>query len=300
MNDISILILTYNEGLNLESCLRKAKQLTNQIIILDSFSSDETLEIARKYDCQIFQNKFVNHAHQLNWALKNITIETKWVLRLDADEYLTPKLIDEIAEKLPNLPEEVTGIFFRRRVYFMGKWIRFGGYYPTVLLRAWRNKKAICEQRWMDEHMKLLEGKSVRFENDMVDDNAKNLHWWIGKHNDYATKEAIEHLNNKHHFLDSEYVEGRILGTQEQRKRWFKEKGYAYIPLAIRPFIYFLYRYFIRFGFLDGFRGLLFHVLQGFWYRFLVDSKVFEIETKSKKKGVSVKQIINQEYQLEL
>lgn len=300
MGKISVVILTYNEEVNLERCLQKIQKLTTDIFIIDSFSIDNTLGIAKKYNCQVFQNKFVNHANQLNWAIENVPFSSEWVLRLDADEYLTDSLIDEIKQKLPSLAENIHGIFFKRRVYFMNKWIRFGGYYPTKLLRAWRMGKAICEQRWMDEHMKLLEGDSVVFQNDMVDDNAKNLHWWIEKHNDYATKEAIEHLNSKYSLLSSEYVEGKFFGTQEQRKRWLKEKAYAIIPLGVRPFIYFFYRYVLRLGFLDGFRGLLFHVLQGFWYRFLVDAKVYEIERKSKREGLSILEVLKKEYNLEL
>ena len=301
MNKISVVILTYNEELNLERCLQNIQKLTTDIFIVDSFSSDSTLDIAKKYNCQVFQNKFVNHASQLNWAIENVPFSSEWILRLDADEYLTDLLIDEIKQKLPSMPEDVHGIFFKRRVYFMNKWIRFGGYYPTKLLRAWRVGKAVCEQRWMDEHMKLVEGKSAQFQHDMVDENEKNLHWWIEKHNDYATKEAIEHLNTKHNLLgSSEYVEGSLFGTQEQRKRWLKEKAYVAIPLGLRPFIYFLYRYILRLGFLDGFRGLLFHVLQGFWYRFLVDAKVYEIERKSKRAGLSILEVLKKEYNLEL
>ena len=161
MNKISVVILTYNEELNLEYCLQNIQKLTTDIFIVDSFSTDNTLDIAKKYNCQVFQNKFVNHANQLNWAIENVPFSSKWILRVDADEYLTDLLIDEINQKLPSIPEDVHGIFFKRRVYFMNKWIRFGGYYPTNLLRAWRVGKAVCEQRWMDEHMKLVEGREV-------------------------------------------------------------------------------------------------------------------------------------------
>lgn len=300
MSSIAIVILTYNEALNIEQCLKRAKALSDTIYIIDSYSTDDTISICEKYGCNVFQNPFVNHAHQLNWALKNIPIENDWILRLDSDEYLMDSLLEEIKEVLPQAKPSVNGFFLRRRVLFMNKWIRFGGYYPTVLLRLWRNGKAVCEERWMDEHMKLLEGESIVLKNDMVDDNSKNLHWWIDKHNDYATKEALEHLNQKHQFLDYEYMTPRFFGTQEQRKRWLKDKVYVIIPLGMRSFIYFIYRYFFRFGFLDGFRGLFFHVLQGFWYRFLVDAKVYEIERKAKKNKLSIKEVIIQEYQLKL
>ena len=300
MDNLSIIILTFNEELNIEKCLFEAAKLTDNIFIIDSYSTDKTLEICEQYNCKIYQNKFINQAIQLNWALENIEFETEWILRLDSDEYFLPELIDEMKKKLDDLDEDINGIFFRRRVLFMGKWIKHGGYYPTLILRAWRNKKAICEERWMDEHMKLLEGKSITFENDFVDDNKKNLHWWIAKHNNYATREAIEQLNSKYGFLDYQPIKASITGSQEQRKKWLKEKVYNILPLGIKPFIYFIYRYIIRGGFLDGFRGFLFHILQGFWYRFLVDAKVYEIEKKVKENNIAIKKIIKNEYGLEL
>lgn len=296
MQNLSIVILTFNEELNIEKCLIEATKLTNDIFIIDSYSTDNTLKICEKYGCKIYQNKFINQAIQLNWAIKNCDFKTEWILRLDSDEYFLPELIQEMKQKLDKLDKNITGIFFKRRVYFMDKWIKFGGYYPTMILRAWKNNKAICEERWMDEHMKLLEGNSITFDNDFVDDNKKNLHWWISKHNNYATREAIEQLNSKYNFLDYEPVKADLLGTQEQKKKWLKEKIYNILPLGVKPFIYFLYRYIFKFGFLDGFRGFLFHVLQGFWYRFLVDAKVYEIEKKAKESGKNIKEVIESEY----
>lgn len=286
--------------MNISTCLKEAKKLTNNIIIVDSYSTDKTLEICKQNNCEIYQNIFINQANQLNWALENIAITSDWVIRLDADEYLTPELIDELKNKLHNLPHNINGVFFKRRVYFMDKWIKYGGYYPTLILRAWRNKKAICEERWMDEHMKLLEGDSVIFQYDFVDNNKKNLHWWINKHNNYATREAIEQLNNECSTLSEGHIKADFFGTQEQKKRWLKEKLYNKIPLGLKPFIYFIYRYIVRFGFLDGFRGLLFHVLQGFWYRFLVDAKVYEIKRKILETNFSMKEIIMKEYNIKL
>lgn len=300
MDHVSVIILTFNEELNIEKCLTEAKKLTDNIYIVDSYSTDMTLDICTKYGCKIYQNTFITQAKQLNWALENCNFETEWILRLDSDEYFLPELINEIKNKLDSLDKDVTGIFFKRRVYFMDKWIKHGGYYPTLLLRAWRLGRAICEERWMDEHMKLLDGKSIIFENDFVDQNKKNLHWWISKHNNYATREAIEQLNNKYGFLKNEHVKPDLFGTQEQKKRWLKENVYNAMPLGIKPFIYFFYRYFIKFGFLDGFRGFLFHVLQGFWYRFLVDAKVYECEKKSNESGKSITKVLEEEYNIRL
>ena len=300
MNNLSVIILTYNEELNLDRCLKSIIPLNADIYIIDSFSNDKTLEIAKKYNCNILQNKFINHSNQVNWAINNINFNSEWILRLDSDEYITVELLDELKNRLSLVPEKFSGIFLKRRVYFLEKWIRFGGYYPTRLLRIWRNGHALCEERMMDEHIKLIRGDSFQFNNDFIDYNLKNLHWWINKHNNYATKEAIEYIKYKYDLSMDNEIKSKFFGTQEKRKRWFKKNIYNSMPLFFRSFIYFFYRYFIRFGFLDGIRGLIFHFLQGFWYRFLVDVKIYEILKKSKKNKVLMIEIIKSQYNIKL
>lgn len=219
---ISIIILTYNEEENIRTCLENSKKLTNSIYIIDSFSTDKTLEICEEFGCKIYQHKFENQARQLNWALENVEIKENWILRLDADEFMTEELIDEIKNKIDSVDENISGIFLKRRLYFLNKWMK-RGIYPTYILRLWRNKKAICEERWMDEHMKLLEGTTTTFDNDFIDNNNKNLTWWINKHNNYASREAIEQLNIKYNLMNANLVEGKLFGSQEQRKKWIKE-----------------------------------------------------------------------------
>ena len=226
-------------------------------------------------------------------------IKTNWIMRLDADEYLTEELKQELLEKLEKLPEDITGLYVKRRVYFMERWIKHGGYYPIWLLRIWRKGKGYCEPRWMDEHIKITEGKVAFLENDIVDHNLKTLHWWINKHNSYATREAIDLLNYKYGFMKFDEIKPKLFGTQEQRKRWLKLR-YAKLPLFFRPFLYFFYRYFFKLGFLDGKEGLIWHFLQGFWYRFLVDAKIYEIEKRAKGERLSVKEVIKKVYGIEL
>ncbi len=269
---ISIIILTYNEELNIENCLKNLADWANEIFIVDSFSTDKTLEIAEKYGCKIFQHKFENQAQQFNWALDNLEIKNEWILRLDADEYLTEELKNEITEKLKNIPNDICGFYIKRRVYFMGCWIKHGGYYPTWLLRLFKKGKARSEQREMDEHIILMEGKTGKLKNDFVDDNKKDLTWWIDKHNNYASREANAFLQTTDYGLQTN------VGGQASRKRWLKENFYYKIPMFFRACMYFCYRYFFRLGFLDGKEGLIFHFLQGFWYRFLVDVKIYEIK----------------------
>jgi len=262
-NPISVIILTYSEELNLENCLKNIFGWADEIFIVDSYSTDKTLEIAKKYNCKIFQHPFENQAQQFNWALDNLKIKNEWILRLDADEYLTPELKDEITKTLKNTSDNISGYYMKRRVYFMGKWIKHGGYYPTWILRLFRYDKGKSELRKVDEHIVLTEGEASRLKNDFADDNKKDLTWWIGKHNDYASREAADFLSGN-------------LGVS-------KKRYYYALPMFFRAFLYFIYRYLFRLGFLDGKRGLMFHFFQGFWYRFLIDAKIYETKTKSPK-----------------
>lgn len=278
MLDLSVIILTYNEEIHIRRCLEHIKDLAKDIYIIDSFSTDRTLDIAREYDTVILQNKWENnHSKQFNWALEHAHIRTKWVLRLDADEYLLPDLVVELSEKVPFLPENVSGIVFKRRHYFLGKWMK-RGIYPVYLLRMFCYGKAICEQRLMDEHIQLLEGVTVDFENDFVDHNLNNLSWFCNKHVNYAIREAADLLDIELDLYGASHSdEHKNLSVQAMYKRRIKHR-YVLMPLFWRSFFYFSYRYFIRGGFLDGKEGFLWHFLQGWWYRTLIDAKVFEIK----------------------
>jgi hypothetical protein len=254
------------------------------------------VEIAESLGAKVYLNKWPgNHAKQFQWGLDNCSIDTTWVMKMDADEYVLPELSNEITTNLMRLGNDITGIYIKRRVFFLGKWIRYGGYYPTWLLRIWKYDKGHMEQRWMDEHIKLSSGKTVQFENDLVDDNKNNLTWWTEKHNNYATREAVDLLNIIYNFKSYDEVEPNIFGTQEQKKRWLKIK-YAKLPLFLRPIIYFTWRYFLKLGFLDGKAGFIWHVLQGGWYRFLVDAKINEIYFNAGKKRKDIETFLFNEY----
>ena len=297
--DISVVILTYNEELHIERCIKSLLPVVKEIFIIDSFSTDKTVEIAERLGAKVYQNPWINYALQFQWGLDNCPIETEWVMRMDSDEYILPELQNEISDKIQNIQEDTSGIYIKRRVYFKDKWIKHGSYYPTWLLRIWRYKDGHIEQRWMDEHIKLTKGETIQFENDLVDDNLNDLTWWTTKHNNYATREAVDILNIIHEFINYDEVNSNFFGTQEERKRFLKKK-YANLPLFTRPFIYFLWRYFIKLGFLDGKQGLIWHFLQGFWYRFLVDAKIYEIEKKAKDSNLSLKETLIQKYGFKL
>lgn len=278
MLDLSVIILTYNEEIHIARCLDSVCSYAKDVYIIDSYSNDKTLDIAGKYDrVSILQHKWENdHSKQFNWALQNAPISTEWVLRLDADEYLMPELVEELKDKLPFLPASVTGVVFKRRHIFMNRWVR-RGVYPVKLLRLFRTGKAVCESRLMDEHIILLEGSSVEFDHDFCDHNLNDLSWFCHKHVNYAVREAAEMISLELSGSNTLKQDDRIGGDQARDKRRKKYK-YSRFPLFWRSFAYFLYRYFIKLGFLDGKEGFLWHFLQGLWYRTLVDAKILEIK----------------------
>ncbi len=298
MTDITLIILTLNEEIHIKRCIESVKDIAKDIFIVDSFSTDKTIEIAESLGAKVFQNKWVNnYAKQFNWALDNLPIKTKWVLRLDADEYFMPELAEEIKQKLDSVSESVTGIVFKRRHIFLNRWMKRGTY-PVKLLRLFRYKKAVCEQRWMDEHIQLLEGTSIEFENDFVDHNLNNLTWWTNKHNGYAIREAIDLLDIELGLIENKNADVK-LSPQAESKRQKKYK-YAKQPLFLRSFFYFLYRYVFKLGFLEGKEGFLWHFLQGWWYRTLVDAKIFEIKRVCGNDVVKIKEYLLKEYGIEL
>ncbi len=287
MQDLTVIILTLNEERHIERCIKSLLPITNKILIIDSGSTDNTIKLAENLGAVVLKNNWVSYAFQFNYGIKNNPFATKWLMRMDADEYILPELATEINQKLTITNDEIHGFYIKRRVVFMEKWIKNGGYYPYWLLRIWRNGSGLCEESWMDEHIRLEFGQTAKMENDLVDHNLNNLTWWTNKHNNYANREVIDLLNLKYEFNKEETVKASLTGTQEQRIRWVKKK-YASFPLFTRPFIYFHYRYIFRLGFLDGAQGLIWHFLQGFWYRFLVDAKIYEAYKTAGKSKIGI------------
>ena len=250
---LSVIILTKNEEANLLNCLNSLQKLNAEIFVVDSGSTDQTVKIAQKARCQVFEHPFENQAKQLNWAIQNLPIATPWLMRLDADERLTPELAEELKLVLPQTSDDITGYQVKRRVFFMNRWIRYGGYYPTWLLRIWRTGLGTCEQRWMDEHIVIAQGRIANLQHDIIDDNKKDLSFWIDKHNRYADREVKDLLNMVVEQDDPLLKKGQL--SQASQRRWIKKNFYGRSPLFLRAFLYFLMRYTIGLGFLDGREG---------------------------------------------
>lgn len=288
---LTAIILTFNEDQHLARCISSLNSIVSEVVVADCFSNDRTLEIARAHGARLIQRAWVNYATQFNWALTQIDTDTDWVLRIDADEYLTPDLVAEIKSDLPGIGPEVDGVYCSRRMIFQGTPIRHGGVFPVRVLRLFRYGRGQCENRWMDEHIKVS-GPTRDLKGDLVDDNLNSLTWWTDKHNKYASREAVDLLNLKYGFMPHDSVATLRGGSQAGVKRWLKEVVYARLPGGFRAFAYFFYRYFLRLGFLDGPTGTAFHFLQGFWYRYLVDAKVAEVKRHMRDNCVGVVEAI--------
>lgn len=286
---ISAVILTYNEEKHIKRCIESISHVVEKIYVLDSFSSDKTLDILSEFDnVTVKQNKFINHATQFNHALNVFDISSEWVMRIDADEFIDLDLKSWLSTRLMGLPKNICGVNVNRHMTFMSNPLVYGGMSAYWMLRIWRNGYGHCEQRWMDEHMVLSSGLTVKANGKLIDDNLNTLSWWAHKHVDYSTREAID-------ILISEKTTDAHVDTVRKLKGLYNK-----VPLFIRPFLYFLYRYFFRLGFMDGKIGFLWCFLQGFWYRMMVDAKVFEIKSEAQKHNKSIKDVIKDKYGYEV
>lgn len=262
MEKITVIILTKNEEMNIGEAVKSAKQIADRVIVVDSGSKDQTLAVAESLGAETFFHEWSTHARQFNWALDHCDIDTEWVFRLDADERITPELALEIRQLQS---DEYDGYEMRWRVYFMGKWIKHGGTHKPYFLRLFRYGKGRVEDKVMDEHI-CVSGKVGKLHADLIHFDYKGLDAWLNKHVWYSQLELSLYRNV--------YANDKKLkGVQEQRRGFYYK-----LPLFLRARIYYWYRYYIQLGFLDGKPGKVFIYLQAYWYRFIVDAKLYEIE----------------------
>jgi glycosyltransferase involved in cell wall biosynthesis len=278
MKKITVVILTFNEDKHIERCLDSVRHFGGRVIVLDSFSTDRTVELAKSCGAELFFNKFVNQAMQFQWAVENCCITSDWILRLDADEIIDFDLIENIRRFISADGYGHNGAVFHRKHIFMGRWVRHGGRYPLPMLRLFRNGCAHVEQKWMDEHIVLDYGTSMILAGGFEDNNLNTVGWFVDKHNKYATRETIDIKLKQLYPVISGSGISKGTGHTIRLKRFLKDKVYLGLPYFIRPFLYFMYRYFVQLGFLDGASGFAYHFMQGFWYRALVDLKCLEID----------------------
>jgi len=273
---LSVVLLSFNSEATLGATLASARLVSDDIHVVDSGSADKTLEIAAAAGAQIVQHPFENYGRQRNWAIDNLPLKHGWQLHLDADERLTPELVQCINALKADFPAGTDGYFIPRLIYFLGRPIRHGGMYPIWHMRLFRNGKGRCEDRKYDQHFRC-DGQTAEIDAAMIDDVRMSLSEWTSRHNRWADAEADELLNPS----DTGVIAGQLAGDPVQRKRALRG-AYNRAPLFLRAFGLFFYRYVLRLGFLDGMPGLIFFVLQTFWFRFLVDAKIYERRMKNR------------------
>lgn len=266
--DITAIILTKNEENNISDCISSICNIVKRIVVIDSFSIDKTVEIAKKMGAEIYQHEFENYAKQYLYGVEIAKIDTIWTLRIDADERLTEESAMEL-EELCNVNNNtnVAGIVLRFKKNFLGKNLYHGGIYPWKKMNCYKTKVGHIEDRMMDEHIVLDYGDVITMKNDSLHFDFKSLEFFINKHNWYSTRECIDYFNHKNQISVNDKVD---------IKTWIKMNLYYKLPLGLRAHLYYIYRYYIRLGFLDGKEGKIYTFLQAYWYRFLVDAKIYE------------------------
>ena len=252
-----------------------------EVFVVDSYSTDQTVEIARNKGVQFWKNPFENMAQQRNWALDNLPLSFDWVLFLDADELLTEELKEEFSEVLPRLPQKVSGLYTRRRFIWFGRWLKRAGMYEWIL-RTVRRDKARVEMAGRREYMRI-QGSTLRLQNDMIHDDRKGIGDWIIKHNKFATQEARELLKSASgkKLTDGWETSESDVGTETESARIVKLRHFwNRLPLFFRPPMNFFIKYILMLGCLDGTPGIIYYFLHDFWYPFLVDVKYLEMRSK--------------------
>lgn len=283
MTDLAVIILTHNEALHIERAIHSVAGIAREIYVVDSYSTDETRELASRAGATVLSHPFVNYSKQFQWAIDTIETKATWLMRLDADEIVEPDLVANLARFLSTTSSDVVGINIKRKHIFMNRWVRHGGRYPLLLLRIWRRDHGRIEDRWMDEHIVVWGGRTVTVDGGFADHNLNDLVFFTAKHNKYATREAIDVLNQRWNLFPRDLgVEAKATSLQTAVKRWVKERLFNRTPFPVAALAYFIWRYLFQAGFLDGRSGLVYHFLQGYWYRFLVGARVMELEAAIK------------------
>lgn len=278
-NNFSFIILTFNEEIHLPRLLESIQKLNAKIFILDSGSTDKTLEIAKVYGAEVKQNLFENHPKQWDYALKNFNVTTPWTIGLDADQMVTPALLDRLEKFNDRDFEGVNGVYFNRKNFFQGSWIRYGGYYPIYLLKMFRTGIGYSDLSENMDHRFIVSGKTVIWKDGhILEENLKenDIEFWFKKHEKYSDLIAYEEVERMQN-IRVQTIKPNLFGNPDEQKAWLKRLWWK-LPLGLRPYLYYGYRMVFKLGFLDNKTARRFHYLQGLWFRKLVDQKINKLK----------------------
>ena len=271
MTDMTIIILTKDEEANIRRCIGSVQGLAKRIVVVDSGSTDKTIEIARELGAEIYSHPWKHYADQFNWALDNTEIQTKWVFRFDADECMTPELYHEIEEECNKHQDDDThAMMMRYKIFFLGKFLKHGGAYPFLKITIFKPEYGRFEYRALGEHVVMKEGKTIDLKNDCIHYDFKDLTSFVDKHNKYATREVLDYQD----IHTGRELEG-LYGKPEAARK-LRDNFYYKLPSFFRAKMYYWYRYYLCAGFLDGAPGKVYAFIQAYFYRFLVDAKIYE------------------------
>lgn len=270
MADITAIVLTKNEEINIEDCIKSIRKIVKRIVVVDSYSSDRTVEIAESLGAEVYQHPFENYAKQYMYGVEVANTDTVWTLRIDADERFTEESAREL-EKLcnENMYTYVSGITLRFKKIFLGKDLYHGGVYPWKKMNCYKTTDGEIENRSMDEHIVLKRGIVIDMKSDCLHFDFKTIEYWVNKHNWYSSRETVDYFESL---------------TKRQSKKelnfvtWVKMNIYYKLPIGMRAHLYYIYIYYFRCAFLDGKEGKIYAFLRAYWYRYLVDIKIYECQ----------------------
>jgi len=270
MADITAIILTKNEEINIGDCIDSINAIVKKIVVIDSFSSDKTVEIAKEKGAEVYQHPFENYSKQYMYGVEMANADTVWTLRIDADERLTEESAKELEILCDsNMNTDVAGITLRFRKNFLGKDLHYGGVYPWKKMNCYKTNQGSIEDRAMDEHIVLSKGKSIEMKTDCLHFDFKTIEYWVNKHNWYSSRETVDYFESQEKHQDKKNL---------NFVTWVKMNVYYKLPLGMRAHLYYIYIYYIRMAFLDGEEGKIYAFLRAYWYRYLVDIKIYECQ----------------------
>ena len=276
--------------MHLPRLLQSIAELQASVFVLDSGSTDRTVELAESYGAIVQQHAFENHPKQWHQALTTFAITTPWVICLDADQIVAPELKQKLMSFSSAEVSGYDGIYFNRKFIFKDGWIKHGGYFPFYLLKMFKYGVGYSDLQENMDHRFVVPGKTLIWKDGhIIEENYKenDISFWIAKHNRYSdllAQEEVERMKN----LRTQSVQPKFNGSPDERTAWLKRLWWQ-TPRYIRPFLYFTHRFIFKLGFLDGRTGRMFHFMQGFWFRMVVDIKIGELLNKEKNNAGSKK-----------
>lgn len=279
MIPLTVLVTTRNEEHNIARCLDNLHGFANEIFVIDSDSVDRTIEIARRYTDKVVNLPY-EHGRIIpwiyQWGLDNLPISNEWVMILEADQRVSEDIKKELSHLFAQKTIAANGFYVRRRQVFRGKLLRFGGYGSKYMLKLFRRSAGQLDPVEQDTRV-YVKGVVRKLHGDLIEENFKenDILFYLEKHLRYAEAFSQEELKRRTQQLLWK-GKPRLFGTPDERVLWLKTLYYR-MPLYVRPVFYFIYRYFLLLGFLDGKNGFIFHFLQAFWFRLVIDIRLEEL-----------------------